>query len=698
MGGRSIRVAILALMLAAGAARAGGPPEFPKLLWSVDKRVPDALRVFPAPADPAVAFVSSARGLWRTTDDAATWQLIPRTRPGVMGTISHLAVCPLRPSFVVLASLEKGVFLSADRGTTWRPGGGVQAGLAGPSVVHVTFPREDRAWQTLLACHGERHVGLSRSIDGGLSWRVISPKRHFRHVLSLGMALCASSSTRDEPDRWMIVSSQNYGENWRPVHRQAEGTVACETATRRKWRGPRNSEFFGWREDALWGPREGRLLLSQDVEEKYIEVGPRRGGRWASVFVTPAADCEQEWLWAYDPYREGLICVNSLAPRGAWRPNNYGLLVTRMIRRGGNAAANAQGTTFYACVNHSLHVGRHADNEEGPTIRLARATPAVVILPPRVTDKAYEALARSRRDKKPPPDRLDELMGLPPKPKKPPKPVPWQRVLDVTVRVSHRRGPNAVKAVQVVPDLLGLPTVKLYDDGVHGDGRGGDGVWGGRLLIRRIPGFGGGKDIRRRPLPGIRGIPVRAMDNDGKTASWTLVFGADFEPGPFVMWNGDQAWGARSLLNHGQATIASVKDPGGKTRHVQVKGRKGPWTMCWADASGRFDITGLKYVGFQLKGSRGAGDVSFCLVDGLDRASMGVTGPIEPNFASRFLPLVKGKYLPAMDGKVHVVRIPVEKLTRDIRFMRMCVAGFGLRAEAGAGAGTYDFGRVWFEN
>jgi len=688
---RSTLIVVLTSVFATGAA-AGGATSFPRLTWSVDPRVPHALKVFPAPADPAVVFASSAQGLWRTHDDAATWQLIPRTGPDVLGAIAHLAVCPARPERMALASTDKGVFLSEDGGTTWRPAGGVEAGLAGPAVVQVAFPDEDRAWQTLLAGHGDKHPGISRSIDGGRTWRVISPKRHLTHFVSLGTVLSGSSATRDEPDDWAIVFSQSFGENWRPVLRGREGVVGCETATRRKWLGPKNAEFFGWKEDVLWGVRQGRLLLSQDMEEGFHEVGPERGGRWASVFTTPGADPEQQWLWAYDPYRNGLVGANTIAPRGEWQPNNYGLLVTRMIKRGANAAANAQGTTFYACVNHALYVGRHAANEEGPTVRLARAAPATMLFPPAQADKAYEDFQQSLRTR----PATDDLLDPPAEPQKERKAPPPRR-LDVTVQVTHPRGANAVTTVRVVPDLLGVRPTELHDDGAHGDGKAHDGLWGGALALRGVPQFAGSAKDRRRSLPGIRPIAVEAMDSEGKVASWTMMVGVYYEPAPFMLWDTGW-WGARSILCQGQATVDRMPNADGKTRHLRISGREGPWTMCWSDASGTFDITGLKHVAFEFTGSPGAGDVSFGLVDGLDRLGTAVIGPIEPNFPSRFIPLLAGKHLPAMDGKRHTVRIPVSELTRGIRFMRTCVAGFGLRAETGAGRGTYDFGRVWVEN
>jgi hypothetical protein len=50
-----------------------------------------------------------------------------------------------------------------------------------------------------------------------------------------------------------------------------------------------------------------------------------------------------------------------------------------------------------------------------------------------------------------------------------------------------------------------------------------------------------------------------------------------------------------------------------------------------------------------------------------------------------------------MDGKYHIVRIPLKKLAASPTFMPEAVAGFGLRAEPGMLGGVYDFGFIWFE-
>ncbi|KPJ52606.1 MAG: hypothetical protein AMS16_06190, partial [Planctomycetes bacterium DG_58] len=203
---------------------------FPEVVWKVDERVPKAQRVFTSPVDPDVAFVSSAQGLWRTRSDASNWQLVPDTGPRVLGTVSHLAVCPARCESVVLGSLEKGVFVSDDGGGTWRRAGGVEAGLSGERVRYVGFAREDGSWNTLLACHDTDAPGISKSLDGGRHWRVMAPSRYFRTFVDLGQLWIAASALIDEPDNWEMVRSMSYGEVWHTRKRDVMPTVGASTS------------------------------------------------------------------------------------------------------------------------------------------------------------------------------------------------------------------------------------------------------------------------------------------------------------------------------------------------------------------------------------------------------------------------------------------------------------------------------------
>jgi hypothetical protein len=274
-----------------------------------------------------------------------------------------------------------------------------------------------------------------------------------------------------------------------------------------------------------------------------------------------------------------------------------------------------------------------------------------------------------------------------------------KRRFHVTVRVAHPDGAKAVTSVRVVPDIFGLPPMDLFDDGLHGDGAAGDGVWGGDICpaTLRASEF---PHTQRRVLPGIVGIPVIATDSQGRRATWTLSTGVFFGPEPVDLWAGDAFGGVIQPLREGDVRAKALGPERSTNKVVLIEGGGGPWTLCWGREAKERNVTGLKYACFEFSGASGASDVSFALVDVLNQAEMavGTVGPIEPNTPSRFVPLIAGGYLPAMDDKVHVVRIPLDKLCNGTRFMAVGVAGVGLQADKGADGGNYQIGRVWFEN
>ena len=140
--------------------------------------------------EPAVLYAGTApAALWRSEDDGATWQLNrglwdqparPGWSPGAGGLALHsIAPWPGDPDRLAIAISAAGVWLSEDRGQTWRTG---YAGLV-PEYV----PEEVRATTDALCVHNmhraplrpERlfmqfHGNVYRSDDAGESWTAIA--------------------------------------------------------------------------------------------------------------------------------------------------------------------------------------------------------------------------------------------------------------------------------------------------------------------------------------------------------------------------------------------------------------------------------------------------------------------------------------------------------------------------------------------
>ena len=661
---------------------------FPEIVWKVERRIQEARRVFTSPADPDVAFVSSPSGLWRTRDGGRQWRLIPRTGGEILGTVSRLVVCPARPDFVVLGSLEKGVFISHNGGDGWRRAGGVADGLASEKVHFVDFSGEDGAWNTLLACHDVDAAGISKSLDGGLHWRVIARSRYFRSVVNHGQLWVAASALADEPDNWEIVRSLSYGEVWRRRQRDVMPTAGVSTTV-----GPLR---------VVWGNRGSRLLYTEDSGGTFTDVKATPSARWSSVFVTPGYSPWDQWFWAYDPFGHGLLSGRDFEQ--SWQSHNRGLYVHRMIKRGANVTANVNGTRFYACVNDRLYVGEHALPPDGPVVRTARADPAVLNF---LTSTAVED-ARRQADASAhaichgaPLDTEIERMFQAFRKR---KAIGNRRRFGLRVRVEHPKGPDAVQSVTVTPDILGVGPVPLFDDGKHDDGGPADGLWAGTFTFsdERIWGAGRLEKDGRHAFPGVRGIPVTVADKTGNTNSWTLMFGLFPRPKPQTIWCARPTTPASTLTmgyKEGNVSIELAKTGGpAGADTLEIKGGTGPWNAHWGtryQSGGNIDITAFKYVTLNFRGLPGSADVSFFLVDELSGGrAFGEIGAMLPKSFSNAVSLVKPGYPPVMDGKYHEIKVPVMTLVRGVRFMRRHVAGFGLRAAKGARGGTYHIDEV----
>src|SRR5215207_7046719 len=117
--------------------------------------------------------VSTGRGVYRSTDAGATWRWMGLQGAGQIGAVR---IHPADPRTVFVAAVgnafrpnrERGVYRSADGGTTWRKlAGGLPQGLFGKSNLAVSAADPRRVYALIEAAPGG---GLYRSDDAGESW------------------------------------------------------------------------------------------------------------------------------------------------------------------------------------------------------------------------------------------------------------------------------------------------------------------------------------------------------------------------------------------------------------------------------------------------------------------------------------------------------------------------------------------------
>ena len=101
------------------AVSAGAEP-FPKLNWALYRPLRNVQAVFCHVTDPAVAFLATSDGLYRTDDEGKTWKAVEAASAEKIGVVTTLAVSPANGKVILVGTDDKGLHLSADGGTTWK--------------------------------------------------------------------------------------------------------------------------------------------------------------------------------------------------------------------------------------------------------------------------------------------------------------------------------------------------------------------------------------------------------------------------------------------------------------------------------------------------------------------------------------------------------------------------------------------------
>jgi photosystem II stability/assembly factor-like uncharacterized protein len=112
-----------------------------------------------APDDPDILYAGSLAGVFKSTDDGATWALASR---GLFLQSAAVYQNAVAPGGVLYVSTGIGVFKTTDGAQTWVP---VSAGLPGPAQTLAVDPRTpQRVWAGI----GRGRIYLST--DGGATW------------------------------------------------------------------------------------------------------------------------------------------------------------------------------------------------------------------------------------------------------------------------------------------------------------------------------------------------------------------------------------------------------------------------------------------------------------------------------------------------------------------------------------------------
>lgn len=186
-----------------------------------------------------VRYVAAGNGLFRTTDDVATWRI---TTDWQQTEIQDAAVNTMSPN-ILLSATPYGIFRSTNRGDSWSE---TSSGLSQRFVSSVRFDRTNA--QIALA---GTESGVYISSDGGQSWRPTNLREPVRSV----------RQSPDNPGVWVAglqhkgaAVSRDFGRSWQlsaPLDGKTMYEIEFGTIDEELWAG-------GWEVGVWYSPDLGR--------------------------------------------------------------------------------------------------------------------------------------------------------------------------------------------------------------------------------------------------------------------------------------------------------------------------------------------------------------------------------------------------------------------------------------------------------
>jgi hypothetical protein len=560
------------------------------LVWRADARIKGARLIVPHSFLPSRALLATTSGLFLTDDAGQEWKPLAAGAPDKVGVTVCAAFAPNEPDRFYIATAGKGIWATTDGGKTFAQVGSAAKGMASDQVQALYVYPFDPLFRTLLALHGEAAPGLSRTIDDGKTWQVLSPAYHAKAILfnrpedSRDRVVYLSAARKDRPEVYSLWASPTLGDVWTEV---AADVLAVDGVVSGLPKG-----------GAFWATQFGGLLSIVRQGANVERLGPTDVDRWASIGVTGGAGPKSEVLFAYEPTKLGLVISEDGFRTGS--SQNQGLFVGPFVREGAHIRVNANGTVFYAVINQALYTGRLAGSK--CQIHEVLAQPPMLNVSStsyvNVMKEVYETIREFPKTHQAGVDAV-KLTAFIRERKKDFPLCPVQ----VTARVRVENG----KPEHVTGDfsLLGCPaSQELFDDGQHGDGAPGDGLYGATAILNLrnyTQGHHGG------PLPsnGPVGLPVTAQWGQDQSDIRTGIIGIFRRPQGFTYWD---EWGSELLDPEGTVKGEIVKDQKPKQGQHCIKLTVGTekWLAPWTHHYSRYDLSGYYALVFWVRTDDGA--------------------------------------------------------------------------------------------
>jgi hypothetical protein len=612
------------------------------------------LAVFAHPVLPGRALVATQAGLSITDDSGRNWTSLPEGAPDKIGLIASIAFAPNRADLFYLGG-DRGVFVTDDAGKTFRQLGSKAMGMASDKVVDLVVSQANRTFRTLIACHDGPGgaAGISVSHDAGRTWRVDSTELLFRRVvtgdLGGGGAVMAVARPVKEPRLINIYYTPTLGEPWQDT---LHDSLACDIAP-----SVQGGVGSHWDRTPTYIACADRQIVRAGMGGALAKaIGPTDGEPWASVGATYSAIIGKELIFAYSPQKLGLVISPDGGDTFQVVPPDAGLPVGPLVKDDARVRANANGTVLYAVVNNELYIG--AVYSEGIALTEINVSPAYLLYQP---DEYAKAKAAQRKE-------IGELA------RSSSAAAAAKRLLAVAGESSGAFAeyrftltakvicPPGRKSGAVTADLTGVggdDAVEMFDDGKHGDGKAGDGVFGVMFQFNPMP----PKNQKRATAwPGRVELPVTALAQGGASVACAQGLLAVYQEPETkrVVWD-EPRKGPGPLKVEGGAVAEVAADAAAQSgklaAHLTSKG--GAWSMALSVGEGKegaADLTHFDNIVFYVK-AEGIDELYVRLRDNPTLASPSLTGQ---------LGLVKEGFVEGgkLDGQWRRVTVPVARMLK----------------------------------
>lgn len=549
----------------------------PSIVWQPELNVPNVRQVIPHPQADAVAAAISDNGIYLTTNGGDTWEKAKGISKGLAEEVTSLTFQDNKSSNFLLGTKSKGIWISRDYGKTCRQLAKKSQGLASDYIESVYFQLVDMSFNTILAGHGGKAPGISRSADGGKTWEVLYPKFHCYRLYQgrIGtQAMYMMGTDLEEKDVQNIYSISSLGKYWRRTYSDVLLNDAITNA-------------------------QGVNLNLATVDAGLIRI--YRYGQsvdklghddveWSSIGRSWYNTADSTQIFLYEPEKFGF--AQSLDNLKTIKSLGKGPYKGRIVQEGAQIRSTAGGAVYFAAVNGNLYIGRNNNNHRVEKVTI---TPATINIAQSVLsgqlwssfDQTLEDFTKSKHSKTQVKTLVKQLKEF--------SSAIGTRDITINAKVTSQKSTTGKVTVDL-SRIGGSYQTTMYDDGKHDDGKPGDGIYGVRFPLQHTMLSSNSQDWRPR-WPGSMGLTVTALSSNGQLAGGVGTLGIFIKPESFYFWNGGwiHAWASKGS----SCERKRIQERGKPTRNeMEVTTSAGPW---YVRLNGKHNnISGYYAVGLEI--------------------------------------------------------------------------------------------------